>query len=179
MEESIDPSLPPIDPHLFLYMANDAEDSETVLHSIKISKIPATVYLRGARSDRLQKYHSQHLKMLKNPVDFAEILPKVSLVVHSGGAGTASACLMAGKPQILFPRQSETSLTSRLLEKQGLARPLKRGVSPKTVTATIIDVLGDQDMQNRCYLIANELAQGDWKNAVTKIVARAEQLLQA
>lgn len=177
LEENIDPCEMPIDPHIFVYMANEAEDSELVLNSVQALETPVTAYIRGAKVDRLQQYQSDRMQMLSRPVDFSEMLPKASLVVHSGGAGTATSCLMTGRPQMMFPRQSESALTGRLLEHQGLAHTISRGSDQETVVGLLGQMLSDTALTERCLANASDIAKGDWKDALDKVVARANELL--
>lgn len=178
LEDCIAPSPRPISAHIFVYLANEAQDRDTVLESVRSVNLPATAFIRGGQPTLIERFQSEKLKILTSPVEFSEILPTVSLVVHSGGGGTATSCLMAGRPQILLPRQSETGLTARLIEKQGLGRSIKRGASIPEISKMIEGVLNDQDMSARCALAAKEISNGDWGNAADKIVARAEELMR-
>ncbi len=130
LEQATDPA-PKIDgAHIFFYMANEAQDSPVALEGLVKSGIPATVYWRGASAERREKYTADQIKMLTAPVSFSEMLPTTSFVIHSGGAGTATACLLTGRPQVMFPRQSESSLNGKLLTRHGVA-----SVPPRTLTS--------------------------------------------
>lgn len=165
--------------HIFLYMANEAEDSEVALQAVRDSGCSATIYIRGASAERRRKYASETIQMLDKPVDFSEMLPKASLVIHSGGGGTATSCLMTGRPQITFPRQSEASLSGKLLIKQGLGHPIPPSVKKEKLTDIIQKTLGDQDLLKRCLSVAEEISRGDWQQALEKVTYRAEELLSS
>ncbi len=177
LEDKIEPSPLPDVPHIFIYLANDAEDRDVVLESINLLNVPATAFIRGGQSTLLENFQSQTLRILTNPVEFSEMLPNASLVIHSGGGGTATSCLMAGRPQVLLPRQSETGLTAKLIEKQGLGCTIRRETSVSGISKTIKSVLEDQGMSDRCVSTAMEISIGDWDNAVGKIVAKAQKLI--
>ncbi|WP_169546364.1 glycosyltransferase [Sneathiella aquimaris] len=177
LEVSLEPAKLPEDDHIFLYMANEAADSEILLNVLQKSAVPTTAYIRGASPERTQRYHSEHLKMLEKPVDFARMLPKVSLVLHSGGGGTATSCLMTGRPQIMFPRQSESNLSARLIKAQGLGDRVPSGANEAEISAIINGALGNHDMKQRCADISIRLSKGDWKQAIEKITICAEDIL--
>ncbi len=177
LEDCMETAPPPEAPHVFMYMANEAEDSELALEAVQKLGCQASVYIRGASEERRQKYTSRHMTMLDKPADFSDSIPKASLVIHSGGSGTATSCLMTGRPQIMFPRQSEALMSGRLLASQGLAHSIGKGTGLGDLTHLLKQALGDQAMQDRCYQAALEIAQGDWKNALEKVTDRATELL--
>ncbi len=178
LEDCMTASSLPSKPHIFLYMANEAEDSELVLKAVQKSGCQATAYIRGASAERRKTYQSNRLEMLDKPVDFSDMLPKASLVIHSGGGGTATSCLMTGRAQILLPRQSESSLTGRLLAAQELAKVIPKGTSIDDLTVAIQKMLVNQAMHERCRQIAETLSNGDWTSALSKITNRAEELVR-
>lgn len=177
LEDKIAPSPRPDVPHIFIYLANEVEDRDAVLEGINLTNIRTTAFIRGGQPALLEEFQSKTLKILTSPVKFSEILPTVSLVIHSGGGGTATSCLMAGRPQVLLPRQSETGLTARLLETQGLGCTIKRGSSASSISKTITEVMDNRAMFDKCAIVAKEISNGDWCNAADKIVTRAEELI--
>ncbi|MCG8492580.1 MAG: hypothetical protein MI743_13250 [Sneathiellales bacterium] len=179
LEECLDQAPLPEKEHIFLYMANEAEDSEVALQAVKDTNCSATVYIRGASAERRKKFASDAVKMLDKPVSFSEMLPKATLVLHSGGGGTATSCLMTGRPQITFPRQSEANLSAKLLVKQGLGRPVPPSIKKEELTEIISRTLGDRDLKDRCQQVAAKISQGDWGRALEKVTRRAEELLSS
>ncbi len=178
LEDSMKAVPLPSESHIFVYMANEAEDSELVLKAVQKTGCPATAYIRGASTERRKTYQSDRLEMLDRPVDFSDMLPKASLVIHSGGGGTATSCLMVGRAQIMFPRQSESSLTGRLLSAQELARVIPKGTSIDDLASVIQKTLVNQAMQERCNQVAKALSAGDWTSALSRITDRVEELVR-
>jgi len=179
LEECLEYTPLPEKEHIFLYMANEAEDSEVALQALRDSGCLATAYIRGASAERRKKYSSSMMKMLDSPVRFSEMLPEASLVIHSGGGGTATSCLMTGRPQITFPRQSEANLSGKLLIKQGLGHPIPPSIKKEQLTDVIRKTLQDRELQERCLQVADEISRGDWQSALEKVTRRAEELLSS
>jgi len=178
LEEIQSPVPLPEHPHVFVYMSNDAKGVREVLSSLKSLDIQTTAYIRGANLQALAEFKSNKMEMLEQPVDYSDILPKVSVVIHSGGNGTATACLMVGRPQIIIPSQSETASNAKLLTEKGLARILKPTAKEQETLALIKETLIDKSLFAKCTETAEEIVKGDWASAVGKIVTRAEQLIE-
>jgi hypothetical protein len=68
------------------------------------------------------------MQSLRPRCEFGEletVLSGKSLAVHHGGSTTSLACLLAGLPQILFPKYQEQVLTAMALEKMGVAQKIQ------------------------------------------------------
>lgn len=155
-------------------MANEAVDSPVALEGLLKSQIPATVYWRGASDERREKYQADQITMVTEPVAFSKMLPQTSMVIHSGGAGTATACLMTGRPQIMFPRQSEASLNGKMLKRHGVASVPPRGMTAVQFAQGLRSLQENEQMADRAMNIANELAAGDWGHALERITVFAD-----
>jgi hypothetical protein len=59
--------------------------------------------------------------VLRDPPALAELLPRVRLVVHHAGLGTAHAALLAGTPQVVLPERLEHRVTAQALWGLGVA----------------------------------------------------------
>lgn len=164
-------------PHVFVYMAYEGKTQANLLAALEKTGMSATVFMREAPHAILDRYQSAQIEMLDRPADFAEILPKSSLVIHSGGGGTATACLMTGRPQLTFPTHSETMLNSKLMAAAGVAKAFHSNISPELLITYIEDAVADEAMRTRAVAVAKELSNGDWRSALQKITAHAFELM--
>ncbi len=112
-----DPAPPPAEPHVYVYYGMELPNAKPLMEGLAQSGLPATVYLRGASSGLLQNLKRPGLRLPDSPPPFPDILPRCSVAVHYGALGTASACLGAGRPQLLLPHQLERRMTARALYK--------------------------------------------------------------
>lgn len=177
LEESMTYVPAPKSPHVFVYMAHGSGAESVVLTALKKLDVKTTAFVRGAPAETIDAFHGGNLQMLTQPADFADILPRASLVIHSGGGGTSTACLMTGRPQITFPSHSETSLNSRLMYQQGVARPVRLTVSQSEMTAVLEQVLADAEMKQTSERVAIELNDDKWKSALSTILNHAEDII--
>lgn len=167
----------PKEQSIFLYMAGEAGNDNVVLEAIKRVGVKANVFLRAAPEKTFKQFHSKQINMLREPADFSQALPEASLIIHAGGGGTSTACLMTGRPQITFPTHSETALNSRLMHKAGVARVVKPAIDLTQMTDFLKYILSEQALFDRAQKVAQELSEGDWHSALDKIVKKSEELL--
>lgn len=72
-------------------------------------------------------------------VSHAALFPRVSAVVHHGGAGTTAAALRAGKPQLIVPHIADQFSTARRLATLGVAPPFlaRKRMRPDALAARL------------------------------------------
>lgn len=121
--------------HVFVYLPNNHPLLTATFAAISSLKLQADVYVkdppRGLASGDRMRLHAQ-------PLDLADILPRIRLIVHHAGLATAYAAAMAGTPQFALPLNLEHAVTAR-----GLARLCGAATRQATVPATP-DELGRQ-----------------------------------
>lgn len=177
LEECLDYTSLPKEDHVFLYMSHDAGRDNVVLKALKALDLKTTAYVRGATADMKAEFAGGNITMLSKPADFRDIIPKASFVIHSGGCGTSTTCLMTGRPQIVFPTQAEAFLNSRLMKKEGVAFPMDINTKLDDLTGLMDGAFKNSEIKENAKRVALELEQGDWKSALSTIVAHAERLI--
>jgi vancomycin aglycone glucosyltransferase len=87
------------------------------------------------------------------------LFPKVSAVIHHGGAGTVAAAARAGVPQIVLPAAADQFLWRGQVERLGLGprAPMLRFASPASLARAISAALNDQTYGRRAMEIAARL----------------------
>lgn len=163
--------------HVFLYMAHEAGPGNAILKALQALKVNTTAYIRDARPEVIEAFNSTKITMLRQPASFAEIIPRSSMVIHSGGGGTSTACLMTGRPQVTFPGHSETALNSALMKRQGCAVSVTGQYTVAQITALLGKAIKDPKLKANAQRVARSLEQGNWKNALQTILDHAEQLI--
>ena len=177
LEDHVDPCPPAANPHIFLYMAHRAKGAEKIVEAVRLSKIPATLFVRDAPENFYQKYDSDLMKMLRQPADFKEVIPASSLVIHSGGGGTATTCLLSGRPQVIAPTHLETSLSCRLLQARGVAQQVNLKMPLEQLVSIVNKMATDKAVQSRSTELAQRLATEDWGRGIEIMVEGIEELL--
>lgn len=85
------------------------------------------------------------------------LFPKMSMLVHHGGAGTVAAGLRAGKSALIVPHIGDQPYWARRLHELGVSpKPLSRHkISEESLTERLTTLINDATMQNR----ANQLGE--------------------
>ncbi|MEP7119749.1 MAG: glycosyltransferase [Byssovorax sp.] len=91
-------------------------------------------------------------------VNHAALFPRLSAVVHHGGAGTTATALRAGVPQIIAPHMFDQHYWSSRVHASGLGpAPLKRYFTADALTAALRETLGNAAMARRARSIAERM----------------------
>jgi sterol 3beta-glucosyltransferase len=92
---------------------------------------------------------SRFLVLRNAPHDW--LFPRMQAIVHHGGAGTAAAAVMAGRPQVIWPFGIDQPFWSRRMTSLGVApaaRPVRALTGP-SFAAALHRALGDRQMAER------------------------------
>jgi sterol 3beta-glucosyltransferase len=92
---------------------------------------------------------SRFLVIRSAPHDW--LFPRVHAIVHHGGAGTAAAAVLAGRPQIIWPFGVDQHFWARRLTRLGVAPQALpvRALDGRTLGAAVNRVLADREMARR------------------------------
>lgn len=97
------------------------------------------------------------------------LFPRVSAVVHHGGAGTTGAAVRAGIPSLIMPFFFDQGFWADRLEKLGVGPPRlsKKALTPQAMASCVSKVLDDKSMHERLDQLSVELnAENGVENAV-------------
>jgi vancomycin aglycone glucosyltransferase len=91
-------------------------------------------------------------------VNHEDLLPRVAAVVHHGGAGTTTAAVRAGRPQVVIPHLYDQYYWSRRVKKLGVgvSGPTRECLSVNTITSALRACL-EPEMTNRAQGSANRV----------------------
>lgn len=112
---------------------------DRILAALTKLGIPATVAI-GRDLDPAQFGRQPEFLNVEQYVDFDALLPRASTVMHHGGSGLFTRCILGGAPQVVFPMGADQPFTARQVSRLGVGRVL----DPLTVTRShIIDAVRD------------------------------------
>lgn len=95
---------------------------------------------------------------LERYVPHAELLPRCSVIIHHGGAGTMYASLAHGLPQIIAPTGADQFGNAATMRAAGLAVTLDaQALTPEAVRAAVGTALRDDTMRRRAEGLAGEI----------------------
>jgi UDP:flavonoid glycosyltransferase YjiC (YdhE family) len=115
-------------PRVFVYVSPSHPEFRPLMEALRVEKHVAIVLARGLSAEAAARLAGPHLRLEAEPLQMQQVMAQADLVVSHGGMGTASAALLAGKPQLLLPNHMEQAMVGRRVADAGLGIALP--VSP-------------------------------------------------
>ena len=100
------------------------------------------------------------------------LFPRVSAVVHHGGAGTTAAGLRAGKPTIICPFLGDQPFWGEVVYARGVGpRPISQlKLTAETLTAALTAVVTDREMQAKAAALGEQIRAEDGVDRAVGII---------
>jgi hypothetical protein len=172
------PLPPPQRASFFAYLSADVPCAEQLVQGLARAGIPGVVHLRGATPEARQRLRRTGLEILDAPAPVEEVLPRVAVVVHHGGAGLAQQALAAGRPQLFFPDHLERILNARLVEQLGAGLYLSGQFPAEAVPQALRRLTEEPNFTERAQTAARAVAErGPW-DPLPRIVERCLSLVE-
>jgi sterol 3beta-glucosyltransferase len=107
--------------------------------------------------------HSDSRAVVIDQAPHRRLFPRVSAVVHHGGAGTTAAGLVAARPTVVCPFQGDQHLWGAAVHRAGAGpKPLPaRKLTPEHLAAAIRAAIQDAGMRHRAGELAQRIAKED------------------
>lgn len=131
------------------------------------------VLLTGWSGETFKELACPDLYVAKS-VPHSWLFPKVSAVVHHGGAGTTAAALRAGIPSVIIPFFFDQVFWADRLEKleAGPPRLYRRTLTPQAMASCISKVVDDKTMHEKLDRLSLELnRENGVENAINILLA--------
>jgi UDP:flavonoid glycosyltransferase YjiC (YdhE family) len=102
------------------------------------------------------------------------LFPRVSAVVHHGGAGTTGAGLRAGVPNIVVPFTSDQPFWGRRVHKLGAGpKPIPaRRLSAQRLSEALVEAANNDEMRARARKIGERMRAEDGVSRAVEIIER-------
>jgi UDP:flavonoid glycosyltransferase YjiC (YdhE family) len=91
-------------------------------------------------------------------VDQARVIPRVDIVVHHGGSGTALAAIAAGLPQVVMPQGADQFQNAEVLTSTGAARAFLPGMADDVLAEHIGAALTGDELKVAASKLAQEVS---------------------
>lgn len=109
---------------------------------------------------------------------YSEILPRASVIVHSGGAGTTDQTLRAGVPSLVMPFTNDQPDNAMRLQRRGIARVIpKAKYSAARAARELKALLDDSGYATRAREIGNRVQQENGASAAADAIEAALERL--
>ncbi len=165
-------------PCAFVYLRPVYPHLESLLAALQAGGWRAVLHVPGLPSARAKALSSERLQFSPTALPMAEVRQRCDAAITHGGYGTTHALLLAGKPQLLLPRQMEQAMLGRRLQALGAGLVAESsGRAPD-----FGDLLGRLQSDTALTAAAVGFAQGhashNSQRVVADLVQRCESLLQ-
>lgn len=116
---------------LFGYLTGQDARVPAVLGSLAKAKIQAGIYVRHPTEECYAAIEGEGstVTLYDSPQPLNEAMAKAFAVLHHGGVATTETALAMGRPQFIFPRHLEQTLTADAVVELGCGVNLRRGRS--------------------------------------------------
>ena len=131
------------------------------------------ILLTGWSGDAFKDLACPDLHVAKS-VPHSWLFPKISAVVHHGGAGTTGAAVRAGIPSVIIPFFFDQGFWADRLEKLGVGPPLlpKKALTAHSMASTINKALGDKEIHKKLNALSIRVnTENGIENAVNLLLA--------
>mmetsp|Transcript_117024 Transcript_117024/g.327472 ORF Transcript_117024/g.327472 Transcript_117024/m.327472 type:complete len:461 (-) Transcript_117024:20-1402(-) len=136
------------------------------------AKLDATMLAGQPDEEELLAYAAEHVIFVRNaPHEW--LLPRCSVTVHHGGAGTVAAALRAGVPTVVTPCGLDQPENARVVEASGcgVALPQIASVTAEGLAAALERCAHDEEMRARSKAMAARLRSEDGLGCVVEEIA--------
>ncbi len=105
---------------------------------------------------------------------YSWVFPRMSVVIHHGGAGTTGAGLMAGVPNVVIPFTSDQPFWGHRVHSLGAGpKPIPaKKLTAQTLAKSIVTAVSDQDMRARAKAIGARIRAEDGVSRTIDIVQK-------
>jgi len=107
-------------PKVLVYLSPSHPEFRRVLAGLSEAGMVGLVHAKGLSAEAALRLGGPHLRFEAQPVRMDEALAQADLVVAHGGLGTATAALLAGRPQLALVTQMEQHMVGRRIEAAGV-----------------------------------------------------------
>ncbi|MCC7080301.1 MAG: hypothetical protein IT530_06500 [Burkholderiales bacterium] len=164
---------------LFAYLLPNATFFDSVMSALNRCGAAVLAYVPGI-SQRAKRAHSGATTSIsEQPYDMRAIQEQCDGAVTQAGMGTASAILMAGKPQIMVPGFSERLMLSKRIEAQGAGIVLAPDASSAAWQRALKRLLGEPALRDNAAKFAQRYACFDPHCVIDRIAGDLHAMLQA
>ncbi|MFT3736474.1 MAG: glycosyltransferase [Rhodocyclaceae bacterium] len=143
-------------PRVFAYLDAAHKDFALLMEALRKLEWPTLVYAPGIDDALLRRLQSHTLAFSTSPLRMDSVLADAQLVISHASLGTASAALLAGKPQLVLPNHVEQYMVARCVE---------------TLGAGLMSVPGERRMDYRAAL-RRLVTEPGFREAAEKVAKR-------
>ena len=150
---------------------------DRILSAFADAGVSCSVHFRHGLPARVETLRAKGIEVHDTPQSLAQVLPQVSAVIHHASLNTASAALVAGRPQLVIPRHLEQDLTAKALHESGVGCVLGGRLTMQNVGQSLRALTEDSSCAANAHALAEELYQRGAAESLDPVVESCLDLL--
>lgn len=154
----------------YAYLSANYPFIEQVIQGLCQTTVPGDVFAGRLPLELRERLEASSLNVLAKAPDWNDMLPRVSLVVHQSGLGTAQSCATAGVPQLVIPTHLEHELTSLAVLRLGIGAAIVPPFSAADVATGIERLLTKPAYRDAATKIAAQFSSAGPSRFVEQVV---------
>jgi UDP:flavonoid glycosyltransferase YjiC (YdhE family) len=163
---------------LFAYLRPEVPGLPILLGGLAAADADVVAYVPGISGELLARFSTSRCVFSTEPVQFASLFEKADLCLSYAPAGTVTAALLHGVPQLMIPVHLESQLTAQRVASQGMGWMLPTPKSPVQLTRTLHEMLASRDLHLRAREFAECHRGSNSAAAAERVVESIEALCQ-
>lgn len=178
-ESGLEPAWPEGDgPRVLGYLYRDWRQLPALLEALARSGARALVFVRMPDDALAQRYSDGPVRLFRQPLAIARLLPDADLVICHGSHQTTAQALLAGKPLLVAPTQLEQFLTTRRVVRMRAGLGIDPEAPVPDFAAALGALLRDPAFAEGARAFARRYAGHDRDAAMRTIIGRCESILE-
>ena len=161
---------------VFAYLRPEMTEFAAMLKGLAATDADVVAYVPGVSSESLARFETPRCVFSREPVRHAGFLEEADACLSYAPAGTVTAALLKGVPQLMAPVHLESQLTAQRVASEGMGRMLQSPRSPEQVTHALEALLSDRDTRLRARGFAERHRGSTPEAAVARIIVSIETL---
>ena len=162
---------------VFAYLYPETDGFRPLMQALQGLPVDALVHAPGLSPADSRALQGPRLQFSSAPLRMRDVLQQADLVISHGSFGTISAALMAGRPVLALPTQTEQAIISRRVEKQGLGLVIGKQQRNPNFKKILGQLLEDDSFTRLAGELRDRYAGQTLEDRVEAISERCEELL--
>jgi UDP:flavonoid glycosyltransferase YjiC (YdhE family) len=130
---------------VFAYLRGELPELPSILEGLTAAEVSVVAYVPGISNELKVRFSSPQFVFSAEPVQYVSLFERADVCLSYSPAGTVTAALLHGIPQLMIPVHIESQLTARRVESQGMGRMLLSPTLAAQVTQSLHRLLTARD----------------------------------